>query len=722
MKRMLAPMTVALSALAALDFAALDFAALAQEGTVSSGRDSSRENPAAILGLHTTSSGRRLGLFMACLLLLPITGCGISSVTETAVPDLKSVTVSGSVYGGALPVNGAHVYLFAANTGGFAGSGIAASTTNASVSLLKSATGTAKDSSNNYYVTTDASGGFSLTGDYTACTTGQQLYLYASGGNAMGGDPTKTGGTNGTNSAIGMLAALGNCSSVTTSTVVHLSEMSTIAAAYALAGFATDATHIADDEAVTSNATQSIARTGMANAFLNVNNLVNPTTGVALSTTPGGNGTVPTDTLNTLANILAGCVQSTGSSSTPCSDLFTFTGTSTTADTATAAINLAHNPTGVSGSSVSISKLFGDIEPQTAFTPNLSAAPNDYTIAISFGNAGSPSGIAVNSNGDVWTSDSSGTASHYVGTSAVYSGSVVAANNFNATRFNAIALDDAGNPIATASLADNGAQNTDLVEIPANGNAASTTNYGGSANATGVAVSGGVAFVSANAQSPVSMNTVSQTPYPTSGAQFVASYPSGAAIFPSDLSARGIAVDASTDVWVNITTGVGEFYGATFHYTHFLSASVSAPTAVAIGTSGSVWVVSSGNNSLVEFTGSGTSYTAQSPFTGGGLNTPDSIAMDGAGNVWVSNKATSISKFTSAGVAVSPTTGFTGTAGATGGTTGPLTTPTGIAVDGSGNVWVSDSNNVTVMFVGLGTPVLTPLSLAGEDNKIATRP
>ena len=52
--------------------------------------------------------------------------------------------------------------------------------------------------SGNYYVTTDSNGNFSIGNDYT-CTSGQQVYLYAVGGNAGAGN----------NSAAGMLAILG---------------------------------------------------------------------------------------------------------------------------------------------------------------------------------------------------------------------------------------------------------------------------------------------------------------------------------------------------------------------------------------------------------------------------------------------------------------------------------------------------------------------------------
>ena len=68
--------------------------------------------------------------------------------------------------------------------------------------------------------------------------------------------------------------------------------------------------------------------------------------GVALPTTPNGNGVVPQATIDTLADILGACVNSAGPSSTPCSMLFAnaMNGNSQPAETATAAINIAHNP------------------------------------------------------------------------------------------------------------------------------------------------------------------------------------------------------------------------------------------------------------------------------------------------------------------------------------------------------------------------------------------
>src|ERR1019366_8272488 len=116
---------------------------------------------------------------------------------------------------------------------------------------------------------------------------------------------------------------------------VAVNEVSTVAAAYAMAGFATDATHVGSSGT-------TLAQTGIANAFANAGNLETLGTGMALATTPAGNGTVPQAAINTLGNILAACVNSTGTGAA-CTTLFAnaesggTTGTMAT-DTATAAI------------------------------------------------------------------------------------------------------------------------------------------------------------------------------------------------------------------------------------------------------------------------------------------------------------------------------------------------------------------------------------------------
>lgn len=120
---------------------------------------------------------------------------------------------------------GAHIYLLAANTTGYG---------NPSVSLLN-ATATGLSDSVGAYVTTGSDGGFTITGDYT-CTPRTQIYVYALGGNPGAG----------INSAAGFLAALGQCPAagnfLAATPFIWVNEVSTVAAAYAMSGFATDAT------------------------------------------------------------------------------------------------------------------------------------------------------------------------------------------------------------------------------------------------------------------------------------------------------------------------------------------------------------------------------------------------------------------------------------------------------------------------------------------------
>ena len=298
------------------------------------------------------------------------------------------------VHGGQQAIVGAHVYLFAANTTGNAGPGIAASTNNASVSLLNS-TKTGNSDSIGAYVLTDSNGAFTITSDYT-CTQNTQVYVYV-----LGGDPGVGGGAN---SAAGLMAALGNCPSggsfLATKPFIWVNEVSTVAAAYAFAGFATDATHV-------SSSGSAAAKLGIANAFINAAILETLSTGVANASPPpgvgyfGGGGSVPQTTVNTLGNILAACVNSTGPGSASCSTLLANAGgTTTPTDTATAAINIAHNP------AANVTALYGLSTGNPPFGSALTAQPNDFTLVIYY-NAGTPGSgpMVADGSGNIWYSD-----------------------------------------------------------------------------------------------------------------------------------------------------------------------------------------------------------------------------------------------------------------------------------------------------------------------------
>ena len=183
-------------------------------------------------------------------------------------------------------------------------------------------------------------------------------------------------GGNGANSSIGLMAPLGACPATgnftSTEPFVFVNAVTTVAAAYAMVGVATDPTHA-------SGSTVPDATTGMARAA----NLVGVATGMANATLPSDPHTkVPQSKINTLANILSACINSSGPTSTSCTTLFANThgngATKTTPDdTAAAIINIAHNPR------ANISALYG-LQPELGapFQPNLGSVPADFTISL----------------------------------------------------------------------------------------------------------------------------------------------------------------------------------------------------------------------------------------------------------------------------------------------------------------------------------------------------
>ncbi|MEO6922846.1 MAG: hypothetical protein ABI142_03390 [Bryocella sp.] len=98
-------------------------------------------------------------------------------------------------------------------------------------------------------------------------------------------------------------------------------------------------------------------------------------------------------------------------------------------------------------------------------------------------------------------------------------------------------------------------------------------------------------------------------------------------------------------------------------------------------------------------------WTIAISYTGGGLNTPQGIATDATGNVWVANSGnSSVSEFSPSGLALSPTTGYTG---------GSIATPYALAVDPGGNVWVANATSVTELNGATGASIINvPSSVA----------
>jgi sugar lactone lactonase YvrE len=150
------------------------------------------------------------------------------------------------------------------------------------------------------------------------------------------------------------------------------------------------------------------------------------------------------------------------------------------------------------------------------------------------------------------------------------------------------------------------------------------------------------------------------------------------------------------------------------------NAQLNFPNAVAVDSAGNIYVADTNNNRIRMFTVGGNISTVAGTGTGGSagdghlatsaqLNHPTGVAVDSAGNIYVAdNNSNRIRKFLPGGnistVAGTGTLGFSGDGGLA--TSANLSFPYGIAVDSSGNIYISDNFNRIRKFT-VGGNILT---------------
>ncbi len=288
--------------------------------------------------------------------LLDTTGCNSNRDSTPPSPSTPAAqSIQGHVYGGQQPVAGATIQLYAAGTpssGGDYGQG--------ATPLI---TGTLP--------TTDSNGYFTITGLYTPPSTPSYFYIVATGGSPGNGNPV--------NPHIVMMAVIGGCtanSTLSSSLFIVINEVTTMAAVMALQPvssqqFVAAPTGIAGASVLIGAPASNY--NDLRTAFNTASTLVGISSGAAAGPA-SSNG----ELLNTLADILAYCVNSDPSSSSNCSTLFaaaTPSGQTTAADTLQAAWYIAQNPTN------SVSALFGLIPPSPPFVA-LSSAPASFAVTV----------------------------------------------------------------------------------------------------------------------------------------------------------------------------------------------------------------------------------------------------------------------------------------------------------------------------------------------------
>jgi streptogramin lyase len=639
--------------------------------------------------------------------------------------------MQGTVMGGQQPVSGAQVRLY-----------VAGQTGNASAATNLMGTGTGSSAT---FTTTASDGTFSINTDYTcpAATSGYvpQVYLVATGGN-----PGLSGSGTASNPALVMVDALGPCGNLSASTKVTINEITTVAAAWALAGFATSETNIGST---------STNGAGLANAFMNAQLIADPATGVTPGSSLPSTNTLEIGKINALADVIASCVNSDEgnptSRPTACVNLYRASGLCTNdcnLGTFQAALQIVKNP------AQNVPAIFGLIPANQPYATNLALAPHDWTLSMTVtgGGLNSPTELAIDTAGNVWVANyysadhSSGTVSAFNPQGTAYTG----ANGFGyqslGTEIYGLAVDSRNNVWAAIEEAPGGSGSIAGLNGISSGNTLGslitiqTSNYIYFPESLATGINGNV-IIGNYGDSTTSVFNYT----PQNGFAFTSLVNAG---YPYSSQPTDVAGDANGGVWL---ADEGAYTVTHIDANGYLLSHPSccfAANGVATDKLGNAWVSNYYGNSVSEIgpgcdgnanphascynnqtnvvliganstCGNSNAAAGSCGDTNGGLASPAKVIVDAAQNVWVVNYhgqsitelAGSSASTPGAGISPSTTYNTDGTVNVQGGygLDANLLEPFDLAADASGNIWVAnEANNDLVMFFGIAAPTATP--------------
>lgn len=578
-------------------------------------------------------------------------------------PNYPGTALTGTVLAGLRPIAGASVQIYSAGT---AGNGSA-----------PTPLGTP--------IVTDSNGNFSVPGSFTCPYSNSTLYAVA-----RGGAVSAPSGLLAPNPGIVLATMIGACNSLTGTPHFTLNEATTAATAWAMAQFLSPGGNIG---ATSTNAI------GLTTAAATAAGMINMNTGSGKGASFPSVGVDPIARIDSVANLLNACVASGSNGSTACTQMYTATTTTALApsNTLDAALNLVTNP------GLNVGALYTLSQASSAFSPALTAAPADWTLALTFSGAGLsiPGAVSVDSLGNVWVSNYDQVESVFSSTGTPLFANGITGNNLNESYGQAIDVNNIAWVLdeQTPYGINSGLGAITLLNI--NGTSPATYSSGGIYFPLAIAFdrSGNAWVVDyGNPNAGVVLLSSTGTPLSGTGGYGGPNFDFPAAVVTDALCNAYVAEQSSNTVTLVVADGStnGDFTVG------------RGPSGLAIDALGNVWSANYSGSSVGLISSAGKVLSGSSGITGGGVQYPQGIAVDGAGHAWVgSYRGPGLGEFASAasatpGAALSPAIGW--------GTDAGLLEAFGVAIDQSGNIWISNAgSNLLTEFVGLAVPVKTPM-------------